>query len=184
MLETRLRLYEKMYYEELNYKDKLNQKVSTPWQIVTLLIAGTGYLINQISNLDNSIFTGIIIAVLLIHVGILIWTGYELYCVYYNHTYIYISKPILLEQYNKELIDYYEEHYEEYYQEYQISKEDLIKIDYENNLIEQFKEATSLNRDSNALKSKILVRVGKCLLIDSFIWIILYAMIMSINIFS
>ncbi|MDR7856056.1 hypothetical protein [Tissierella sp.] len=172
-----LELYKELYYHELQIRENIDSRFTNPFSVYVILIGGMGYLIGQVSSLPDETKTGIVIMMLLAYGVSLVFTGYWLYRAYHRHTYAYVENPLLLRKLRLELEGYYEDNFEKYFSEQSSTKEELIKKDFDKNLLEKFAVVSTKNQDANHLKYRLFLKVGNSLVLNAILWALNFILI-------
>lgn len=172
-----LELYKELYYHELTTREGIDSRFTNPFSVYVILIGGMGFLMSKVQMLPNETKSGIIIMMLAAYGASLIFTGYWLYRAYHRHIYNYVENPILLIEYRLKLEEYYENNYEEHFSGQPLTKEELIRKDFNKNLLEKFAASATKNQDSNHLKYYLFLRVGNSLVINVILWALNFILI-------
>lgn len=154
-----------LYIFELEAKDRINNKVTIPIGIVTLLIGALFFLSKNLSDIKmNSLgilffifFAASTVSIIVIIIFIVLS--------YYNYKYRTLPYEKKLDLESKEVAQYYELNYEEYFSKNGISKEDLIKESIKKRLYNHYLKATESNRNLNNKKNKYLRYSGYTIVI-------------------
>lgn len=147
MDKTVFELFKEMYYHEIQQKEAINNRISIPVSICSLLAGGFLYYAINIKEVYINQM-GIIFRILfgLFTISLLI-TLYFLFRAYYGYKYGYISFPSDIHYYANELEQYYTN---------ELDKESLVSNDIELFLYDLYKDTTENNKIQNAKKTDYL----------------------------
>lgn len=173
-----LKLFETRYYHEIDQKEKINSRVSIPLGVVTFLIASLGYFLKDINKLPDATWVGYYKVCLVGYIIFILLSVVLLSLAYYGYEYWYLASPMVLFQDLEKIKKYYDENYEEYFSENtDLSKEELINIDFKNHIQEQYLKATEQNIKLNAKKLILLRWTGWSIIISVVIGAITYVIL-------
>lgn len=167
MDEDRLELYKQMYYFELEQKEKINSRVTIPLGVIVALIGLSGYLFKYIRKMPNEIWVGYYRTFLFIFIALICISIMIMAMAYYGYEYMYICIPSKIEENYNKTKEYYDANYDEYFkEETSRSKDELIKDDFNENIIKQYIETTDNNSKLNEKKLNLLRKLGWTLLLS------------------
>ena len=142
-------LFKEMYYYEQERKDRISARVLYPTTIVIVLggvigfyIANYNYLVISVLNIIFSLLT----------IGIFICTIISIYCLIranFGYSYAYIATPEGIDEYIKEMNDYYEQTEEP-------NRERQVMNKTSNILKTQFIENGTKNRKNNNRRTEFI----------------------------
>lgn len=153
-----------MYYYELEQKEKLNNRVTTPMAVITLLLGLAVFYFKGIKDIELNtygwiFFTVYGVCILFIFIAIVL-----VFKSYYNYRYSYLPKPEIIESDINDIVAYYDSNYEIYFSDKGLKK-DLIEEEIDNILYSYYKKATTRNIEMNERKFKYLRYTGNILLL-------------------
>lgn len=173
-----LKLFETRYYHEIDQKEKINSRVSIPLGVVTFLIASLGYFLKDINKLPDATWVGYYKVCLVGYIIFILLSVVLLSLAYYGYEYWYLASPMALFQDLEKIKKYYDENYEEYFSgNTDLSKEELINIDFKNHIQEQYLKATEQNIKLNSKKLILLRWTGWSIIISVVIGAIIYVIL-------
>lgn len=139
--------YKEIYFHELNRKDTINARLNFPVALLTLVVGGDWYLLNNFVPTSNIYldlpFYGL---TFLAFICLVRSAVYLVRCIF-GYKYSYIADTQKIDNYKSELVKYNEE----------IASDSKINIQGEviNLLTEQFCRCSSINSKNNFLKSTL-----------------------------
>ncbi len=149
-------LYKEMYYHEIYQKEVINNRISIPVGIISLLVGVAYFYISSEKNVVLN-FWGVTFFILLsLFIISLVLAVYFCARAYYNYEYAYIAMPEEIHKYSDGYDDYYEG---------EDNKENLVKNEVDLFLAEQYMKATHRNRKNNEIKIAYLRFASLTLLI-------------------
>lgn len=144
-----LHLFGKMYYWELERKDKLNMSLALPGGIIVLIVSVIVYFLKSIPlNREGTITIIFFEALILLVISSLI-SIYFLVRAYFGHKIGFIFTTQEISDYHSELTDYYTSISSN-------SVEDLVLDDLSEELLSQYSIYTDANINTNDRKSGFL----------------------------
>lgn len=164
VINKKFELLKDMYYYELEQKEKINNRITIPMAIITLLIGLAVFYFKNLEDIGTNIWGYAFFVIYGIYVLLVLITIYLIFRAYYNYEYAYIPSPDVIETDIKNINRYYDENYEQYFKE-KGSKQDLIEQDIENIISEYYKKSIHQNIPMNEKKSKLLRYTGNTLLL-------------------
>lgn len=153
-----------MYNYELEQKEKINNRITIPMAIITLLIGLAVFYFKNLDDIGTNIWGYAFFVIYGIYVLLILVTICLIFRAYYNYEYAYIPSPDVVEADIKKIIRYYDENYEQYFKE-KGPKQDLIEQDIENMISEYYKKSINRNIPMNEKKLKLLRYTGNTLLL-------------------
>lgn len=141
-----------LYYTDLTNKENLNSKISIPIAVETILIGALMYYIQLIPELPNKTWVGIFEIILFIFTVSSVTSIIITIITYIGTSYKYITSDIVIDIYNN-FEEYYNNNYDQYYSSSKKTKEELINIDVENQIVEIMNDCSQWNINQNANKS-------------------------------
>ncbi|WP_234122363.1 hypothetical protein [Clostridium hydrogenum] len=146
-------LFEKMYYQEIEQKEKINSRTSIPLSVIFLLVASLGFFFKDIKKFPNATWVGYY-KISLAAYCILVCMDIVLVCVaYYGYSYKYIQSPVILEKDYKIIDKYFNDNYEKYFKiNTNKTKEELIISGFKDHLCDQYATCTENNTKLNEKK--------------------------------
>lgn len=138
-------LYEKLYFHEIDIREKFNARLQLPLAILVAIISFLGFLLQ---NANKTELSGFFL--------FLFWSGYVLSCIattlaiyffiksWYGYTYQFIPSANSTEEYHTELIELYSD-FED--------KEELISKGINDYLYKYYAECSSVNTENNDKKA-------------------------------
>lgn len=177
--EKLLDFYKELYYFELDRKDKINSYLSFPLAILVLIIGVVSYFLNNLPSFNiNSILSNLFhLFLICLSVNILCSLYYFIKSIY-GYGYGYIATATEIDSYIKKL--------EEYNKEAPTKQRENIETAFEELLLKQYSEYSSINSKNNDTKSRCLHNTSKSLVI-ALIFIILSSVpffILKYNLFK
>jgi len=139
--------YQKVYNYEIERKEKLNAALSLPTAVCTLIIGFIGYYIQKIFQTDNDIILIFLISGAVAVSIFIVISIYNLIESFYDYDYEYIETPRDLDNYKKELANYYQELKEK-------NVNEKVLDDIREHIINRFIECTEINTQNNDWKTK------------------------------
>lgn len=140
-------LYEKLYFHEVEAREKISVRLQIPLAILLSMISVYAYLIKGISIGNNSMWNFIFGGVFLVSVIFLFISMSYFIRSFYGHTYEFLPPAIETEKYRKKLIETYKE-YEEW--------ESLVDRYFNEYLFNYYNECSSANTIVNDKRSAFL----------------------------
>jgi hypothetical protein len=161
-----IELFKEMYYHELAQKENINNRISIPLGILTLLIGVASYYINSIYNLTINTWFYIFISVLVVYSILIIICIYLLYKAYYGYEYTYISTAKVIDEHTEYYINYYDQYYDNYFSRTtNCTKNELIENAVNKKLYELYKDSIDTNAKLNEDKLVYLRKIGGIIII-------------------
>ncbi|EOP60918.1 hypothetical protein IKQ_06149 [Bacillus cereus VDM053] len=157
-----------MYYFELEQKEKINNRITIPMGVITLLAGLAVYYFKGLSNIELSIWGWAFFAIYGSYIMTIFIAIRLVFKAYYNYKYSYLPRPDIIENDITAIINYYDSNYEQYFSQ-DGSKEELIEKDINNAVYSYYKNSTSSNIGMNERKLKYLRYAGNTLLIAIFL---------------
>lgn len=141
-----------LYNTDLTTKENLNSKISIPIAVETILIGALMYYIQLIDKLPDKTWTGIFDIILCIFASSNIISIIITIITYIGTSYKYITTDIVIKIYNN-FEEYYNNYYDQYFSSNGKTKEELINIDVENQIVEIMDTCSKWNINQNTNKS-------------------------------
>lgn len=155
-----------MYYHEIEQKDIINSRISTPLGIITLLCGGAVYLFQDLNSFNENSFKNTFYILLAIYIFSLLLCILFSIKSYYGYEYKYVPIPEKIQEHTDKLNTHYSKHYITYFSIHGPCKEKYIKEQLEIYLSKKFKEATDWNTKMNEKKFKYLRFVGLSIILS------------------
>lgn len=153
-----------MFYHEIDQKEKINTRVAFPVGILTLLIGGLIYFINNLHSLTPGFWLTTFYVALGIYSLTVILAIIFVIQAYYGYEYAYLPKATDIHAFTLYFANRYDQ-YSDYYKQNGVSKESYIEECVEEKIAELYKVAIDDNMELNAKKLKLLRCVGWLLVI-------------------
>ena len=137
-------LYEKLYFHEIDTREKFNARLQIPLAILVAQLSFLGYMLQNIAQGKSGL---LFIAFWLLYVLSCSSTGFAIFHfvrAWYGYTYSFIPAAKETEEYHNELIELYKEY---------DNSEELVKSGIDQYLYDYYKECSSLNTSNNDQKS-------------------------------
>jgi ABC-type sugar transport system permease subunit len=147
--------YKESYNAELENKEKINNRITVPISILTLLIGGILIYFKEIDKISNVISKVFFILFLGLSIIAILFCVFFLFKAYYGYTYKYIPLLKDIQDYQNGLIDYYlnENHNYE-------NASYLAELDVQLYLENIYVESTTNNMEQNEKKLRYLRQAG------------------------
>jgi len=159
-MKDKFDFYQDYYFRELNRRNEINGSLSIPIGLITALVGGGSYLITNFEYHVALWLTVPFIAVMLVGLGFLGMSVYNLIKAYTNfprgYNYIYIADNDDIEKYRQELKAFYADN---------PSLPDSSEEDFEQYLISSMVKNTGANQRNNKRKMKFGYNCEKHLII-------------------
>lgn len=173
------KLFKDLYYQELQFKERLINRISMPIGIITLIIGYTGFIYNQyivkLEKISSNLIIGWLFTFLVL--SILICIFFILKAIY-GYEYRYIPSPGEIEKKMDELIKKYEA---SNLISKGITKEVLINEFLKRKIHKIIADATSNNREENKRRSKWIKRISWALIFSIFISTLIFGIFIIDN---
>ncbi|MCI4058986.1 hypothetical protein MMK25_24305 [Bacillus cereus] len=166
-MKKKIDLFKDMYYYELEQKEKINNRITIPIAIITLLVGLAVYYFKGLPNIETNFWGCIFFVIYGIYILLIFVSIWFIFKAYYNYKYSYLPTPEVIEGDINKIITYYDENYEEFFKETG-SKQELIERDIDETVSSYYIKATSSNIPHNESKLKLLRYAGNTLIIAVF----------------
>lgn len=170
---NKFELYKNMYHYELDTKEKINSRISSPIAIMTLFIGGFGYFIKYISKIEKVPKPYIYYLLLIIYTVILILIIIFTLLIFFKYSYKYFPARDVWD-FDLEVEKYYDDNYEKYFSECGIEKSELKEKYFCKKLSFRYVEAAEFNMALNEKKLGYFRKIG---------WISVIGLICAVSIF-
>ena len=175
-ITERKKFYEKLYFYELDSRDKIYMKIRLPITILTFMASINFFLIAKVFVLGSELSIKLVMPSMFTILSVLILI-YLLHCIYQaliGRTYHEVSFKDF-EKYYNQLTEYYKKYYGKDYDEQKLAL--MADETFEKNLAQQLMEYADHNRNVNVERGGYLMRFIKILPFYSFVLILLYALL-------
>lgn len=138
------KLYEKLYFYEIDIREKFNSRLQLPLAILVAQISFLGYMLR---NAGFSEPTFLLTAFWLLYFGSCVSTSFAIFHFvrsWYGYTFSFIPAAKKTEEYHQKLIKLYKEY---------DNSEELVKNGIDQYLYKYYQECSSVNTDNNDNKS-------------------------------
>lgn len=156
------RFYERLYFYELEVREKINSRINIPLAIIISLFGFLGYQINNILTQYFSFWikiSGIIIAIALLT---LIIGMYYIIRSWHGHEYKCLPYATDIENYKTDLLDYYRN-------EGEYDNNFLAMNDIREDIYDYYVRHSSMNALTNDKKAAFLYKSINCIIITTFL---------------
>ncbi|MGE1112985.1 hypothetical protein ACQJ0K_14620 [Priestia megaterium] len=144
-------------------KEKINSRISVPLSIVTLLAGGFVYLLSTLKDIKGEVWKPLFFSFFSLFSVSLLISIFYMGKAYYNYRYKYLPSLADLDDQAREL-ELYVDHRIATAEEEEESREEILEMEIQQNLYEQFIQATDINTNLNHKKLRYLRKVGLWLL--------------------
>lgn len=103
-------LFKELYKDELDFKEKINAKISIPTSVVILLFGAVFYFISNLKYLTIEPWRYIFYFLFTFFLIALIVVVFFIFRAYYNYKYQVLQTPVIFSEYIKELINDFKKH--------------------------------------------------------------------------
>lgn len=137
------KLYEKLYFHEIDIREKFNARLQLPLAILVAQISFLGYMLQNADSGTNFF----IIVFWLIYLSSCVSTGFALFHFvrsWYGYTFSFIPAAKTTEEYHQQLIKLYKEY---------DNTEELVKNGIDQYLYQYYQECSTVNTDNNDKKA-------------------------------
>ncbi len=160
-MSTLFDFYKELYEKEIDYKEKISNRISVPIGIISLLSGLDSYLLlNTAFSTNDSYCIALLVLIVLFNVSLGVSVYYTVKS-YHGYKYLYISYPKEIEEYSKPLRNYYSENYDAFFSNTDLSIEELTYNHVKKELLyEMYLTMSDHNMKLNKKKTKYLFRTG------------------------
>lgn len=151
--EDLFNLYEKLYFHELETREKILNRLQIPLAIIVSFVSFYGYVAKGI-DLSNEFWNVILYVLLLLSLILFSLSLYNFIRAFFNHTYELIPTAVETEGYRKQLI----EHYKGY-----ATSGQLVEDAFDNYLYKYYAECATANTKINDKRSSFIHNCNKWL---------------------
>lgn len=173
-------LYKELYYNELELKDKITNRVNFAFGIISFISAGVIFVFNKIilcnDNINAILFW---ISLSIISLSFLI-SVFLLFKSYFGYSYDYIPSADIIDKSIEEFKQYYYENID-YFNSNSLEKEDVISNCIKTNMIKLYCNVSTTNRNENLRKSKWLRWFGWSICFLLFILLLSYILVLVVD---
>ena len=170
-ITERKKFYEKVYFHELDSRDRIHMKIRLPVTVLTFMGSINFFLITKVFALGSELSIKLVIPSIFTILSILIFI-YLVRCIY---------QVLIGWEYHKVSLKGFEgyynqltEHYKKYYDEQKLAS--IVKETFEKSLAQQLMKYADHNLNINLAREAYLVRFIKILPFYSFVLILLYVL--------
>lgn len=168
-----LKMYEKTYYHELDYRDKITARLQLPFVVFITLLSFLGYILRSITYNFQSWFLYVILILVIVD-AVLISIGiYNFVRAFYGHEYEYMPNATSIETYRKKLKQTYKG----------FSKEsELTKRYFNEFLTKYYSECSTTNATVNDLRSDLIHKANTYIVAVIIPLILTFVIVYSVNV--
>lgn len=159
-------LFKEMYYLEAERKDRLYANLSIPIAIFTLIFGVIIYYLRNLTNLKCDTLTILFLYFFAVASLLVIFAIYFFIGSFFYYGYKFFPLPSKITAYHRDLKKYYKGQYFKNYEQKEI--ENLIKIKLNSFIVETYKECLERNIVNNQIRSGLLHRTLKVLIMIIF----------------
>lgn len=165
------KLYQKLYFHEIDMREKLNSRIQIPLAIIVAQITLLGYILKCLTNIKSD-FYGILVIILFVCTILLIATSiYYFIRSWYNYEYSFLPAANETEEYRSLLLETYRG-----YENCDLLVENALK-DY---LYNYYADCSTINTNNNDKRSIYIHKTSKYL-IASFVIIFLTVAVVNLS---
>lgn len=162
VISKKVELIKEMSYFELEQKEKINNRITIPLAIITILIGLAVFYFKGLEHIETNVWGYTFFAIYGIYVMLIVASIVLLFRAYYDYKYSYLPSPQEVEKDMVEIEKYYDDNYQQYFQS-KGTKEELLEKDIERIIHSYYLKATKKNIPMNERKFKLLRYAGKTL---------------------
>lgn len=151
-------LYEKLYFHEIDIREKLNSRLQAPLALIVSFIGTLAFFLQNYNHQDSSYASYLFIVFIFLSAITLTRAIYTFIKSWHNNTYFFLPSSEDTERYRKQLI--------ETYKEYQDS-EKLAMGHFSNYLMKYYIDCSSKNTACNDRRSIFLHKTSKALILTA-----------------
>jgi len=151
-----LEFYKEMLTNEIEQKERINNRITVPMGIIVLLAGGAFSLLDRINNLNHGFYFSVFLILLSLLFILIVITSVLLFKAFIGHKYIYLPYASDI----KNIADYWQGYFDANYENLpninQLKKHELIENHFRDQLETVIISAVDTNIESNEKKIRYL----------------------------